>query len=93
MKEIKQYCVVIGGHRAGLMQSVFQLCRMIVCCELYDWFLQIRLGAGVAFVLRVHALENFVHAIENLLIYRILMMEDLILSQEPLSSVQRRFFF
>jgi hypothetical protein len=36
---------VIGGQ-AGLMQSVFQLRRMIICCEqLYDWFLQIPFGA------------------------------------------------
>jgi hypothetical protein len=89
----KTNCVVIGGHRAGLMQSVFQLCRIIVCCELCDWFLQIPLGAGVAFVLRVYALENFVHAIEILVFYRILMMKDLILSPEPLSSVQRQFIF
>ncbi len=38
---------MIGGHPAGLMQSVIQLRRMIVCCEHYDWFLQIPIGAGV----------------------------------------------
>jgi hypothetical protein len=31
-------CVVIGGHPAGLMQSVLQLSQLIVCCELFDWF-------------------------------------------------------
>jgi hypothetical protein len=47
--ENKTSCVVIGGlgHPAGRMQSVFQLRRMIVCCELYDWFLQIPFGEGV----------------------------------------------
>jgi hypothetical protein len=35
-EENKASCVVIGGHPAGLMQSVFQLRRMIVCCDLYD---------------------------------------------------------
>jgi hypothetical protein len=46
-EENKTSCVVIGGHPAGLMQSVFQLRRMIVCCELYYWFLKIPFGAGV----------------------------------------------
>jgi hypothetical protein len=45
--ENKTSYVVIGGHQARLMQSVLQLRRMIVCCELYDWFLQIPFGAGV----------------------------------------------
>jgi hypothetical protein len=35
-EENKTSCVVIGGHPAGLMQSVFQLRRMIVCCDRND---------------------------------------------------------
>jgi hypothetical protein len=75
---------VIGGHPDGLMQSVCQLRRMIVSYELYDLFLQIPFGDGVehSFLL-IYALETFVHAIEILLFYRILMMKDLILLPKP----------
>ncbi len=76
---------MIGGHPAGPMQSVFQLRLMIVCCELYDWFPQIPFGAGVEHSFYVYALKTFVHAIEILLFYLILMMKDLILLPEPLS--------
>jgi hypothetical protein len=53
MKKNRTSCVVIGGHPAGLMQimqSVFRLRRMIVCCDLYDQFLQIPFGAGVEYL-------------------------------------------
>jgi hypothetical protein len=45
--------------------------RMIVCCDLYDWFQQIPFGAIVvhSFYL-VYSLETFVvHALDNLLFY------------------------
>ncbi len=43
-----------------------------------------------AFVLLHYALESFVHAIEVLLFYRILMMKDLMLSPEPLLLCHRQ---
>jgi hypothetical protein len=46
-EENKTSCVVIGGHPAGLMQSVFQLRRKMKCCDLDNLFLQIPFAAGV----------------------------------------------
>ena len=85
MKKIEASCVVIGGHPAGLMQSVFRLRRMILCCDLYDQFQQIPSGADVELsFLLVQDLETFVLALEILLFYYIM-----ILFPYPLSLCHR----